>query len=202
MPAADFCPTVGVDCSTLSPDSGTCGRPPVIRTTAFDAQPPESTSSALDGCGLRCTEPARPALQASYPMLVHRLASLLRASFRPRLATTPLRFAITSPHQDVKRTYTSKLSFMHGVLGCTGGVPAARAKHRSSTPFAHRGDASCVRRGSGDPRYSRPGGRRYKLVDAPGEKCGLRGCDTSRRYGAGLRGSRPAACSRAVRGPG
>jgi len=26
-----------------------------------------------------------------------------------------LRFAITSPHQDVKRTYTSKLSFMHGV---------------------------------------------------------------------------------------
>jgi len=28
---------------------------------------------------------------------------------------TPLRFAITSPHQDVKRTYTSKLSFMHGV---------------------------------------------------------------------------------------
>jgi len=28
---------------------------------------------------------------------------------------TPLRFAITSPHQDVKRTYTSKLSFMNGV---------------------------------------------------------------------------------------
>ena len=28
---------------------------------------------------------------------------------------TPLRFAITSPHQDVKRTYTSKLSIMHGV---------------------------------------------------------------------------------------
>jgi hypothetical protein len=28
---------------------------------------------------------------------------------------TPLRFAITSPHQDVKRTSTSKLSFMNGV---------------------------------------------------------------------------------------
>jgi hypothetical protein len=28
---------------------------------------------------------------------------------------TPLRFAITSPHLDVKRTCTSKLSFMHGV---------------------------------------------------------------------------------------
>ena len=30
-----------------------------------------------------------------------------------------------------------------------------------------------VRRGSGDPRYSRPGGQRYKLVDATWEKCGL-----------------------------
>jgi hypothetical protein len=28
---------------------------------------------------------------------------------------TPLRFAITSPHLDVKRTCTSKLSIMHGV---------------------------------------------------------------------------------------
>jgi hypothetical protein len=26
-----------------------------------------------------------------------------------------LRFAITSPHLDVKRTFTSKLSIMHGV---------------------------------------------------------------------------------------
>src|ERR1700730_13767854 len=30
--------------------------------------------------------------QPSNPVLVHRLAFLLRASFRPRLATTPLRF--------------------------------------------------------------------------------------------------------------
>src|SRR5690349_25034538 len=38
-------------------------------------------------------------LPASYPVLVHRLASLLCASFRPRLAASvisPLRFAITS----------------------------------------------------------------------------------------------------------
>jgi hypothetical protein len=40
---------------------------------------------------------------------------LLHASFRPHLAVTPLRFAITSPHLDVKRTSTSKLSIMHGV---------------------------------------------------------------------------------------
>jgi len=35
-------------------------------------------------------------LPASHPVLVHRLASLLHASFRPRLTTRPLRFAITS----------------------------------------------------------------------------------------------------------
>ena len=46
---------------------------------------------------------------------LERFASLLHASFRPHLAMTPLRFAIASPRPDVKRTYTSKLSFMHGV---------------------------------------------------------------------------------------
>jgi len=51
------------------------------------------TTSALDGYGLRCHTPARPAPHASYPILVHRLVPLLRASFRPRLAATPLRFA-------------------------------------------------------------------------------------------------------------
>src|SRR5579863_5063527 len=57
----------------------------------------EFTTSALDGYGLRSPLPARPAPYASYPVLVHRLASLLHAAFRPRLATTPWRFAITSP---------------------------------------------------------------------------------------------------------
>ena len=36
-------------------------------------------------------------LPASHPVLVHRLVSLLHASFRPYLAARPLRFAITSP---------------------------------------------------------------------------------------------------------
>src|SRR5207244_6752081 len=54
------------------------------------------TSSALDGYGLRGPLPDRPALSASNPVLVHRLALLLHASFRPRLTATPLRFAITS----------------------------------------------------------------------------------------------------------
>ena len=58
-----------------------------------------STTSAFDGYGLRSQLPARPAPYASNPVFVHRLASLLRASFGPRLAASvisPLRFAITS----------------------------------------------------------------------------------------------------------
>src|ERR1700730_5800424 len=44
---------------------------------------------------IRC--PLAPHRRPHYPVLVHRLAPLLHASFRPRLATTSLRFAITSP---------------------------------------------------------------------------------------------------------
>src|SRR6266481_6853491 len=56
-----------------------------------------------------------PDTYASDPVLVHWLALLLHASFRPRLTATPLRFAITSPYQVVKRTCTSKLSTLLGV---------------------------------------------------------------------------------------
>src|SRR5664280_1894447 len=55
------------------------------------------TSARLDGYGLCCSLPTRPRAQASYPVLVHRHTLLLHASFRPRLATTPLRFANPSP---------------------------------------------------------------------------------------------------------
>src|SRR5664279_5973239 len=54
------------------------------------------TSARLDGYGLCCSLPTRPRAQASYPVLVHRHTLLLHASFRPRLATTPLRFANSS----------------------------------------------------------------------------------------------------------
>src|SRR5208282_3230208 len=55
------------------------------------------TDTRLDGYGLCCSLPTRPRVLASYPVLVHRHTSLLHASFRPRLATTPLRFANPSP---------------------------------------------------------------------------------------------------------
>src|ERR1039458_8219334 len=67
------------------------------KTDRLQSATAEFTTSALDGYGLRCQLPARPAPYASYPVLVHRLASLLHASFRPRLTTSPLRFAIPSP---------------------------------------------------------------------------------------------------------
>jgi hypothetical protein len=46
---------------------------------------------------LRDHLPARPPLTPRYPVRVPRLARLLHASFRPRLAATPLRFANPSP---------------------------------------------------------------------------------------------------------
>src|SRR5712691_1143516 len=72
-------------------------RPPEVRPTAFTARPPDlpprrlmAVDFAID-CSL--VRPGWP----RYPVLVHRAAALLHASFRPRLATTPLRFANPSP---------------------------------------------------------------------------------------------------------
>jgi hypothetical protein len=73
----------------LSPVARTRQRSPEVRPTAFAARP--------DGRGLRDHQLARQIGSASYPVLVHRAATLLHASFRTRLATTPLRFANPSP---------------------------------------------------------------------------------------------------------
>jgi hypothetical protein len=97
MPSADFCVAVRSPCDGLSPESGTQRRPPEVRSTAFTARPPDlpprhlMTVDFAISCSL--VRPGRP----RYPVLVHRAAALLHASFRPRLATTPLRFANPSP---------------------------------------------------------------------------------------------------------
>src|SRR5262249_31853977 len=59
--------------------------------------PAGCTHQALDGCGLRGHLSARPTWDASDPVSVRQVAVLVHASFRRRLATTPLRFASTSP---------------------------------------------------------------------------------------------------------
>src|SRR5208282_4628626 len=97
MPAADFCNAVRANRFALSHDSVTRRRPPEVSSTAFDAQPPDLPPAALMDGGFAAFSPLARCRRPLHPVLVHRLAPLLHASFRPRLATTPLRFAITSP---------------------------------------------------------------------------------------------------------
>jgi hypothetical protein len=97
MPSADFCVVVRSPCDDLSPESGTQRRSPEVRPTAFAARPPDLPPRPLMAVdfAINCSlvRPGRP----RYPVLVHRAAALLHASFRPRLAATPLRFATPSP---------------------------------------------------------------------------------------------------------
>ena len=97
MPAADSRPTVRVDYSTLSHVAVTCDGSPEVSSTAFRAQPPDLPPVPLMDGGFAITCSLARHRRPHHPVLVHRLALLLHASFRPRLATTPLRFAMTSP---------------------------------------------------------------------------------------------------------
>jgi len=92
MPSADFCAEITALANRSVPlrDTTQTSRG---KSSRLHRAPAEFTSTALDDYGLRDHLPARPAAQASYPVLVHRVAALLRASFRPCLATSPLRFA-------------------------------------------------------------------------------------------------------------
>jgi len=81
---------------TLSHDSETCSSSPEISSTAFRAQPPNLRFASLIDMGFAIIGRS-PDAHASDPVLVHWLALLLHASFRPHLTATPLRFAITSP---------------------------------------------------------------------------------------------------------
>jgi len=97
-PAADFCRVVRVNRFTLSPDPvGTRNRSPEVSSIAFHAPPPDLPPAPLMDTGfvVRCrlAERRRP----HHPVLVHRLACLLHAAFRPRLTARPLRFANPSP---------------------------------------------------------------------------------------------------------
>jgi hypothetical protein len=97
MPSADSRPTVRMDRSILSHDAVTCGGSPEVSSTAFDAQPPDLPPVCLVELGFAVTCQLAPHRRPLHPVLVHRLAPLIHASFRPRLATTPLRFSSPSP---------------------------------------------------------------------------------------------------------
>jgi hypothetical protein len=97
MPSADFCTAVRSPYGDLSLVAETQRRSPEVRPTAFAARPPDLPPRSLMTVDFAITcllvRPGRP----RYPVLVHRAAALLHASFRPHLAMTPLRFANPSP---------------------------------------------------------------------------------------------------------
>ena len=96
MPSADFCAAITTLANRSVPlrDTSQTSRG---KTSRLRRTPAEFTTPTLDDYGLRDHLLARPVGQASYPVLVHRVAALLHASFRPCLATSPLRFAYPSP---------------------------------------------------------------------------------------------------------
>src|SRR5437667_7583848 len=77
--------------------SVTCGGSPEVSSTAFDAQPPDLPPMCLVDAGFAVVCQLAPHRRPHHPVLVHRLAPLIHASFRLRLATTPLRFSSPSP---------------------------------------------------------------------------------------------------------
>src|SRR5437870_3153454 len=97
MPAADSRPTFRMNPSILSHDAVTCGGSPEVSSTAFYAQPPDLPPVCLVETGFAVLCQLAPHRRPHHPVLVHRLAPLIHASFRPRLATTPLRFSSPSP---------------------------------------------------------------------------------------------------------
>src|SRR5512142_268751 len=97
MPAADSRPTVKMDRSILSHDSVTCDGSPEVSSTAFRAQPPDLPPVCLVEPGFAVLCQLAPHRRPLRPVLVHRLALLIHASFRPRLTTAPLRFSSPLP---------------------------------------------------------------------------------------------------------
>ena len=114
-PSADFCCTVRMDYSTLSPGSGTCSRSPAISLTAFNAQPPNLQPVPLMDMDFA----------VSCQLVRHRMPRIRFLSIGSRLCSTlpsdpasrrrPCASLSLLLHQDVKGTYTPKLSNMHGV---------------------------------------------------------------------------------------
>jgi len=97
MPSADSCRAVRVNHFTPSRESTTHSRSPEVSSTAFSAQPPDLPPADLMDMGFAILCPLARCRRPHHPVLIHRLAPLLHATFRLRLTTTPLRFANPSP---------------------------------------------------------------------------------------------------------
>src|ERR1700693_4190713 len=97
MPSADFCAAIRSPHGDLSLVAETRSRPPEVRPSAFAARPPDLPPRPLMTLDFAIICPLVRPGRPRYPVLVHRAAILLHASFRPRLAATPLPFANPSP---------------------------------------------------------------------------------------------------------
>ena len=80
-------------------ESVTHSRSPAISSTAFHAPPPDLPPVSLMDMGFAISCLLARHRRPHHPVLVHRHACLLHASFRPHLAVTPLRFATLHLHQ-------------------------------------------------------------------------------------------------------
>src|SRR6185295_8905958 len=75
--------------------------------------------------------PGRP----RYPVLVHQAAALLHASFKPRLATTPLRFANPSPSSGwIEDFHLQAVDHARHTTGRPGSLPAFLFLSNASSP--------------------------------------------------------------------
>ena len=86
-PSADFCPALE-RLTTPPVTQHSNGRSPAVSSTAFGAHPPDLSPVRLMEMSFAIMCSLAPHRRPHYPVLVHRLAPLLHASFRPRLATT------------------------------------------------------------------------------------------------------------------
>jgi hypothetical protein len=132
MPSADFCCTIRMDYSILSPSSGTCNRSPAIRLTAFNAQPPNLQPAPLMDTDFAVTCPLvrRRMPHIRFLSIGSRLCSTLPSD--PASRRRPCASLSLLLHQDVKGTYTPKLSIMHGVHE-NGVGPKAHAEGKAGS---------------------------------------------------------------------
>ena len=115
MPSADFCRTIRMNYSILSPDSGTYSRSPAISLTAFNAQPPNLQPAPLMDMdfAVTCQLVRRRMPHIRFLSIGSRLFSTLLSD--PASRRRPCASLSLLLHQNVKGTYTPKLSNMHGV---------------------------------------------------------------------------------------
>ena len=114
MPSADFCHAVKAPYDAFSHEFEAHGRSPAIRVTAFNAQPPNLPPAPLMDVdfAVSCQLVRRRRPHIRFLSIGSRLCSTLPSD--PASRRRPCASLSLLLHQDVKGTYTSKLSIMLG----------------------------------------------------------------------------------------